>query len=126
MIQICNIILGTFLLATCEQPSNKNEASYNLKVTFETGKPICFPDFTIEYTGLETLPGPGKAQFTLTFFYFTLKNGAHAKQISWSSGTGDIGPTYFEFNQCKFFLEMSHSEKLNQWLKQNEFVISIE
>jgi hypothetical protein len=126
MTVIYSIILGSILLTNFGQESNKNEASYNSKVKFELGKQIIFPDFIIEYTGKKTVPGPNNAKWIMTIFYFNLKNSEQTKQISWSSGTGDISPTFFEFNKVKFAIEMQYSEKIKVWLKQNEFVISKE
>jgi hypothetical protein len=43
--------------------------------------------------------------------------------VSWSSGTGDIGPALFRVGSKQFALELSRSDKLGP-LKANELVIS--
>jgi hypothetical protein len=42
--------------------------------------------------------------------------------VSWTTGTGIIDPTDFEFDGKRYHLELSHSEKLGK-LKDNELVI---
>jgi hypothetical protein len=43
--------------------------------------------------------------------------------ISWSSGTGDIGPTIFHVGNEQFWLELKRSDKLGK-LKDDELVVS--
>ncbi len=62
----------------------------------------------------------------MTTFYFTIKKDELSKQITWSSGSGDIGATPFEFNKHKFVLELVFSEKTKSWLKPNEMVVNKE
>ena len=44
------------------------------------------------------------------------------KIVSWSSGTGDIGPVEFEIGDKRFLLELRHSDELGK-LNENELVI---
>ncbi len=122
MAQVYSLILVLFFITTL-QPNNKNNASYNSKVKFRQGKQINFPDFTIEYTGKRSIPGPGNAKWSMTVFNFTLLKGDQPKQISWSSGTGVVAPLLVEFNQEKFIIELGYSPTIKKWLKKNEFVI---
>jgi hypothetical protein len=116
------LILSTFMMMT----TNQNSAAYHSKVKFELEKTIHFPDFTIEYTGKKSVSGPNNAKWKMTTFYFTVKNGEQSKQITWSSGAGDISATPFEINLQKFTLELAFSEKMKLWLKPNELVVNKE
>jgi hypothetical protein len=106
--------------------TNQNNTAYQSKVKFELEKPIHFPDFTIVYTGKKSVSGPNNAKWKMTTFYFTVKNQEAIKQITWSSGAGDISATPFEINLHKFTLELAFSEKMKLWLKPNELVVSKE
>jgi hypothetical protein len=122
MLIIHTLILSIFMMMT----TNQNNTAYQSKVKFELEKPIHFPDFTIVYTGKKSISGPNNAKWEMTTFYFTIKNGEQSKQITWSSGAGDVSATLFEFNQHKFKLELAFSEKLKAWLKPNELVVNKE
>jgi hypothetical protein len=117
---IHTLILSIFMLML----PNQANRMYQLKVKFELEKPLYFPDFTIEYTGKKSVPGPGNVKWTMTTFYFTVRKDEESKQVTWSSGAGDISATPFEINQHKFTLELVFSEKIKSWLKSNEMVIS--
>lgn len=99
--------------------------NYNSKVNFKLKQEILFPDFTIQYMGKESVQGPNQARWKMTIYHFLVLKGDINKKISWSSGTGDIGPLLFEFNNKKFALELKYSEILtsDNNLKDNELVI---
>ncbi|HWA06931.1 MAG TPA: hypothetical protein VG961_10310, partial [Ignavibacteria bacterium] len=92
---------------------------------FSKGEQIKFPDFTLEYTGerSETKQFPNGNSITMKFHEFNLTSSASKKQISWSSGTGDIAPVQFEIDGKKFELELRNSERLKTKLSENELVI---
>jgi hypothetical protein len=89
-------------------------------VHLKKDKPLNFPDFTITFTG-ERYQG---TKFIMLFYEFKIKYQNEEKTISWSSGTGDLGPSRFTVNSKKFDLELKYFEKNKKWLKQDELVIS--
>lgn len=100
---------------------NSELPAYGAKVTFKQGQPLQFPDFSLTYLGQRHVDSPTfKPGFT--YLDFKLQQGALAQTVSWSSGTGDIGPALFEFNGQQFSLELSYAEELG-WLDDNELVI---
>jgi hypothetical protein len=64
-------------------------------------------------------------QFPRGFLYYDFRvTSAHGTQtISWSSGTGDIGPVLFQVDGQRYALELQISDKLGK-LKENELVVS--
>jgi hypothetical protein len=51
-----------------------------------------------------------------------VRNANFETVVSWSSGTGDIGPVQFEIDGKRFLLELRQSDKLGK-LQGNELVI---
>lgn len=81
-----------------------------------------FGNFTLTFTGerrvvTEKFP-PG-----MIFYDFRVTSPAGNQTISWSSGTGDIGPAVFKVGGEQFWLELKRSDKLGK-LKDNELVVS--
>jgi hypothetical protein len=56
------------------------------------------------------------------YYDFKVRTANIEKAVSWSSGTGDIGPVQFEIAGKHYQLELRHSDKLGK-LKDNELVI---
>jgi len=84
---------------------------------------IRFPDFTLQYVGERRVTS---TQYPRGFLYrdFIVATGSERITLSWTSGTGDIGPTLFRVSGKEFGLELVHSDLLG-WLKPNELVITI-
>lgn len=101
------------------------DVNYDTVVEFSKGVQLKFPDFILEYKGDRTVERdmPGGKSITFTHYDFEVSNGSVRKNISWSSGTGDIAPTAFEFEGKKYELELRNSEKLDKKLGENELVI---
>jgi hypothetical protein len=90
------------------------------RVKYKAGQKIEFPDFTVQYLGerRKTLP-----VYPRGFLYdFKITRGKAEKVVSWTTGTGIIDPTDFEFDGKRYHLELRRSEKLRK-LKDNELVI---
>lgn len=117
------LIFVSLFTLNCSNQTGMND--YNTVVKFSKGEQIKFPDFILEYTGerSDTKQFPNGNSITIKFHEFNLTSTASKKQISWSSGTGDIAPMGFEIDGKKFELEMSYSEKLKSQLSENELVI---
>lgn len=97
-------------------------ADYGKKEIFAKGKTLVFPDCELTFTGTRTVNSPN---FPRGFVYydFEAKSGGKARTVSWSSGTGDIGPEFFEVNGRKYVLELSSSAAFKGWMKGNELVL---
>jgi hypothetical protein len=72
----------------------------------------------------QTTTFPNGNTFTFTYYDFKIKNDKEEKTISWTSGTGEIAPAYFEINGMKFMLELRYWEKEKKKLDDDELVIT--
>jgi hypothetical protein len=118
------LISGLLALAgpvSCGYGASGEKASYGTRVKYQTGQKIEFPDFTVEYIGERRKSLP---VYPRGFLYYDLKvsKGNSEKVISWTTGTGIIDPTDFEFDGKSYYLELRRSVKLGK-LQDNELVI---
>lgn len=95
--------------------------SYGTKVKFAKGRTLSFADFDLTYTGTRR---ESSSPFPRGFSFedFQLSRAGESKTISWSAGTGDIGPVEFDFAGQKFALELRMSDRLGR-LGGNELVV---
>ena len=89
---------------------------------FDAGRTLHFPDFDLTY--LEKRRAT-PAQYPRGWWIFDFKVRAKNEEqtVSWSAGTGDIGPTRFKVNGSDFQIELSGSDKLGT-LREDEMVVS--
>jgi hypothetical protein len=113
------LALGVFLAACAPQAE---AAEYGAKVGFKKGGAVKFPDFELTYIGERHVASD---RFPRGFIFHDFKVAAPPgpQTVSWSSGTGDIGPALFRVGSKQFALELSQSDKLGP-LKANELVIT--
>lgn len=81
-----------------------------------------FPDAELTFLGKRQV---ASAVYPRGFLYYDFKatsNGA-SKELSWTGGTGEIGPLYFAVGGRKFVLELKHSEAFKGWMKDDECVL---
>ena len=102
--------------------ASDQKASYGTRVKYQPRQKIEFPDFTVEYVGERR---QSVSAYPRGFFYydFKVRNANVEEIVSWSSGTGDIGPVEFEIGGKRFLLELRASDKFGK-LEENELVIS--
>ena len=83
---------------SCGHAASEQKASYGTRVKYRPGEKIEFPDFTVEYVGERRKTVP---VYPRGFLYYDFKvgKGKTEKMVSWSSGTGDIGPVEFEIRR---------------------------
>lgn len=94
---------------------------YGDKIKFWQNQPIKFTDFSLTYIGERRVTSDN---FPRGFLYrdFKLEAGKDEQTISWSSGTGDIGPTRFTVGGQNYELELGMSDKLGK-LAEDELVV---
>jgi hypothetical protein len=110
------VFLGPVSCGHAEQ-----NTSYGTRVEYKAGQKIEFPDFTVEYVGERRKSLPVYPRGFL-YYDFKISRGKAEKMISWTTGTGIIDPTDFEFDGKRYHLELRRSEKLGK-LNDNELVI---
>jgi hypothetical protein len=112
-------ILAFVGVASCGHA--EQNASYGTRVNYRASRKIDFPDFTVEYVGerRKTLPVYPRG---FLYYDFKITSGKTEKVVSWTTGTGIIDPTDFEFDGKRYHLELRRSEKLGK-LNDNELVI---
>lgn len=99
-----------------------NAVAYGAKVKFSVGRALHFPAFDLTYVGERRVTPP---QYPRGWWIHDFKVRAKSDEqtVSWSAGTGDIGPTRFKVNGTDFQIELSHSDKLGV-LREDEVVVS--
>jgi hypothetical protein len=114
-------LIGAVCVAACSSGSS-DPASYGAKVRFKKNAAVAFPDFELTYLGRRHVDSP---RFKPGFNYedFRLSRGKDSITVSWSSGTGLLGPQEFDFGGRKFELELRHHDRLG-WLKEDEIVVA--
>lgn len=114
---------GVALLAFCwALTAASHAADYGRKVSFRKGEVIPFPGLTVKYLGERRVKSP---VFKPGFLYhdFEVAAGREVRTVSWSSGTGCIGPQDFKIAGKSYFLELKASVAYKGWMKDNELVI---
>jgi|SRR6267142_2263064 len=113
------VILAFVDVANCGHA--EQNASYGTRVKYRASQKIDFPDFTVEYVGERRKSLP---VYPRGFIYYDFKVSKEKteKIVSWTTGTGIIDPTDFEFDGKRYHLELRRSEKLGK-LNDNELVI---
>ena len=81
----------------------EQNASYGTRVKYRAGQKIEFPDFTVEYVGERRKSLPVYPRGFL-YYDFKVSRGKSEKVISWTTGTGIIDPTDFEFDGKRYHL----------------------
>jgi hypothetical protein len=107
------ILLITFCLNACGlSGANENKVqNYGEKVSYTDRKEIIYPDFSLKFSGTRERGFPMPDSATKMIFYdFQVVKGDKMQTVSWSSGTGDIGPTFFYVEGVDYVLEMKQSD----------------
>ncbi len=95
---------------------------YGAKVYYTLNQPLVFPDVTLEFIGARKVSASPQFPRDFTFYDFKVSQGSQTQTISWSAGTGDIGPTSFEIGGQNYLLELAMSDKLGA-LAEDELVL---
>jgi len=100
-----------------------SQYNYGEIITYEKDKALEFPDFSIKYTGERKEEVPQYAQGYFIYYDFEISTDNKSDIVSWSSGTGSIGPKYFNFNNQDYVLEKGASILQEKVLQNDEIVI---
>lgn len=108
------LLIGMFLnVCGFSGASDDRTPKYGEKVSYSSGQELKFPDFTIKFTGKREVKYPNEnSNLKMTFYDFEAAKGEAKKKVSWSSGTGDIAPAFFEIGGGNYVLELSQSDLL--------------
>jgi hypothetical protein len=97
-------------------------ADFGAKVSYQQNAPIQFDKFTLTYLAQRHVASKEYPQ-GMVFYDFRVKSAQGEQTVSWSAGTGDIGPALFRVGDAQFALELRLSDKLGR-LKDDELVVS--
>lgn len=118
----CSCIFLVISLGSCYNVSPQPPPAYGTKVRYTLNQPLTFPDLTLEFSGERWVDASPTYPRGFTYFDFKIRQGNQEQIISWSAGTGDIGPVLFEVNGQGYWLELRFSDSLGQ-LAENELVL---
>ena len=113
--------VGVFLLVLFAA-FTAGAADLGTKVAYKKDTPIQFPAFTLTFVGDRRVV-PEKFPRGFLYYDFRVTSAQGTQTVSWSSGTGDIGPVSFRVGGEGYALELQISDKLGK-LKTNELVVS--
>jgi hypothetical protein len=111
------------ILTACSATLDSSDTiAYGSKVRFRVDRAMRFRDFEMTYMGKRHVTPP---QYPRGWWIhdFKVRSKENEQTVSWSTGTGDIGPVNFKVGGASFQIELSHSNKLGQ-LHEDEMVIS--
>jgi hypothetical protein len=95
--------------------------AYATKVAFRQAVPIQFEDFQLMYLGQHREVSNVYPRGFL-YYDFRVISGTQELKVSWTAGTGEIGPTRFEVSGKRYLLELAWSEAVGR-LKNDELVV---
>jgi hypothetical protein len=119
------MLIVTVILSGCALivASDEEFTQYGKWQTYSPTQALHYPDFDLVLNDeprrvkyIEGLP-LGRE------YHFTISSSNSRISVFWSSGTGDIGPSTFEIDGKKFFLEMIMSDYLNKPISDKQIVI---
>jgi hypothetical protein len=117
------LLVHLSVLAACSHAADSSEtAAYGSKVRFGADRILRFPDFQVTYMGKRHVAPPQYPRGWWTYD-FKVRGKGDEQTVSWSAGTGDIGPSRFRVNGAEFQIELSRSDKLGP-LREDEAVVS--
>lgn len=120
--QIIASVALLIMLISLSACNTMSTANYGKPVRYKKDVDIEFPDFKLTYQGERKQDVPVFGPGYFLYYDFKIENENESKTVSWSSGTGEIGPSAFEFNGKQYLLEMKMSDILGK-LNGNRIVI---
>lgn len=99
-------------------------AIYGEKISYTSGKELKFPDFSVKFTGTREKPYPTEnSSLKMIFYDFEVKKNDKKQTVSWSSGTGDIAPSFFYVEGADFVLELKRSDVAKDSLDEGVLIV---
>ncbi|MEZ4870203.1 MAG: hypothetical protein R3C14_53230 [Caldilineaceae bacterium] len=95
---------------------------YGAKVPYALHQPLTFPNFTLEFLGQREVSASPQFPRAIRVYEFKVTQDTQSQIITWSAGTGDIGPTQFVVDGQTYWLELRLSDKLGP-LAEHELVV---
>ncbi|MCB0210260.1 MAG: tetratricopeptide repeat protein [Anaerolineae bacterium] len=117
---LSTVLLVIMVVACSRAPSEP--PVYGAKIRYAEGQPLTFPDVTLEFVGERETPPSSDYPRAMRFYDFKVSQGNQAQLVSWSAGTGDIGPALFELAGNRYLLELAMSDQLGS-LAEDELVL---
>lgn len=115
------LVIAIALLFVGSCAKSMRTPAFGDKVRFKKDVPLNFGELKIDFKGERRVSSETFPQGFL-HYDFRVTSGDEHVFVSWSSGTGDIGPVSFEVNGQKYALEMRMSDKLGR-LADDEIVV---
>lgn len=116
------LVLHLSVLAWSYADDSSDAVVYGCKVRFDLNRTLHFPDFEVTYMG-KCHVTPSQYPHGWWVHDFKARSKGNEQTISWSAGTGDIGPSHFKVDGADFQIELSRSDKLGP-LREDEMVVS--
>ena len=120
------MIRGAFFAAVMAAASclgaGGRQAPYGARVKYRKNSAIHFPDFELTFLG-ERRVASGRYPRGFLYYDFRAASPTESRTVSWTAGTGLIGPLSFSISGKGFRLELKHSEALGP-LKSNELAVT--
>ncbi|MEN6440786.1 MAG: hypothetical protein ABFD97_19620 [Syntrophobacter sp.] len=120
----CLLVLAllSFLEAgECGTSPYGKPAKYSLNMV------ISYPDFTIRFIGTRREVSKVYPRGFLYYDFEIISNKGSKTKVSWSSGTGVLGPVEFSVEGGRYYLELKANslerDPEMSWLKENEMII---
>jgi hypothetical protein len=117
------LLLLAWPITACvgEMARAETPARYGEPVRYATGVPLVYPDFRVQYVARSEIASEVYPR-GFVFHNFLVISATGTQTVSWSSGTGDIGPQPFTVDGVTYLLELQRSDKLGP-LSENTLVI---
>lgn len=122
IIQALLVLYLSAFLVTSHAGDSPGTFAYGSKVRFGLDRTLRFLDFDVTYIGKRHVTPP---QYPRGWWIhdFKVRRQNDEQTVSWSAGTGDIGPTRFKVDGAFFQIELSRSDRLGP-LRDDEMVVS--
>lgn len=122
---ILTFVFSCFLLSSCQSfhtAASESVGEYGAKISYSDKSAKRFPDLTVKFIERRDIKVPGY-NGNFSYYDFVVSKDGEKKIISWSSGTGDIGPAFFSIGGKDYVLELSASEGFQGFLNEGEMVV---
>lgn len=116
------ILLLCVTTVSCSIQKTNAAESYGRKIHFTKDVALHFSDFDLTYIGERHVPLKAYPH-GFTYYDFVATTGEKTVKVSWTSGTGNIGPYEFKIAGHTYDLELRISDKLGS-LQTDELVVN--